>query len=202
MGVNDNMLVTVPITKKIPLKNKHIQMILLNAQSISDKDSAMVDYFLSNNINMGIITESWVQNTEDDACSLSTSEFCTGLFSAIPANRYDRMGGGILLVHRKSYKANLFDDVFTCSFQAAKFKIQVDKCNITLLSIYHPLYSAANPVTERMFIDDSTKWICDQLVMTDHDNKSIILGDFNIHVNDESNENAGNCMDIIIGFRS
>ena len=60
MRVNDNMLVPVPITKKIPLKDKnntHIWMSLLNAQSIWDKDGAIVDYFLSNNINMAIITE-------------------------------------------------------------------------------------------------------------------------------------------------
>ena len=160
MGVNDNMLVPVPITKKIPLKDKnntHIHMSLLSPQSIWDKDSAIVDYFLSSNINMAIITDSWLQNTEEDACRLSTSEFCTDLFSAIPSNRQDRIRGGILLVHRKSHKANLIDEVFTCSFQAAKFKIQVDKCNITLLSIYHPPYSAANPVTESMFIDDFTK---------------------------------------------
>ena len=197
------MLVPVPITKKIPLKNKnntHIRMSLLNAQSIWDKDGAIVDYFLSNNINMAIITESWLQNTEEDACRLSTSEFCTGLLSSIPSNRQDRIGGAILLVHRKPYKANLIDEVFTHSFQAAKFKIQVDKCNITLLSIYHPPYSAANPVTESMFIDDFTKWICDQLVMTDHDNKLIILGDFNTHVNDESDENAGNFRDIIMAL--
>ena len=115
MGVNDNMLGPVPITKKKPLKDKnniHIWMNLLNAQSIWDKDGAIVDYFLSKNINMAIITESWLQNTGEDACRLSTSEFCTDLFSAIPSNRQDRIGGGILLVHRKSYKANLIDEVF------------------------------------------------------------------------------------------
>ena len=69
-GVNKNMLVPVPITKKIPLKNKdntHIRMSLLNAQSIWGKDGAMVEYFLSNNISMAIITESWLQNNEEDA---------------------------------------------------------------------------------------------------------------------------------------
>ena len=101
-------------------------------------------------------------------------------------------------MHRKSYKADLIDEVFTCSFQAAKFKIQVNKCNITLLSIYHPPYSAVNPVTEKMFINDFTEWICDQLVMTDHGNKLLILRDFNIHMNDESDENASNFMDIIM----
>ena len=87
------------------------------------------------------------------------------------------MGGGILLVHRKSYKAELINEVFAHSFQAAKFKILVNKYNITLLSIYHPPYSAVNPVTEKMLIDNFIEWICDQLVMTDHGNKLLILGD-------------------------
>ena len=33
--------------------------------------------------------------------------------------------------------------------------------------------------------------------MSEHGNKSLILGDFNIHMNDENDENAGNFMDII-----
>ena len=199
-GVNENMLVPVPIIKKIPLKNKdntHIWMSLLNAQSVHGKDGAIVEYLLSNNISMAIIMESWLQNNEEDACRLSTSEFCTGLFSAVPSNRQDRRGGGILLVHKKSYKVKLVEEVFTRSFQAAKFRTQIDNCNVTLLSIYHPPYSTVNPVTDRMFIDDFTKWICDQLVVSDHDNKLIILGDFNIHVNDEFDENAHNLMGII-----
>ena len=36
--------------------------------------------------------------------------------------------------------------------------------------------------------------------MSDHDNKLIILGDFNIHVNDKSDENAQNFMDIIMAL--
>ena len=90
--------------------------------------------------------------------------------------------------------------VFTHSCQAAKFKVQVNKCNITLLSIYHPPYSAVNPVTEKMFINDFTEWICDQLIMTEHGNKLLILGDFNIHMNDEFDENIGNFMDIIMAL--
>ena len=159
-------------------------MSLLNVQSIWGKDCAMVDYFLSNNISMAIITETWLWDTEEDACRLSTSEYSTGLFSTIPSNRQNRMGGGILLVHRKSYKAELINEVFACSFQAAKFRIQVNKCNIILLSIYHPPYSVMTS--------------CNQLVITDHGNKLLILGDFNIHMNDESDGNAGNFRDIIM----
>ena len=84
------MLVPVPITKKIPMKNKdntHIRMSLLNVQSIGGKDGAIVEYFLNNNISMAIISESWLQNNEEDACKLSSSEFCISLFSAIPSNR-------------------------------------------------------------------------------------------------------------------
>ena len=65
MGINANMLVPVPITKKILLKDQNspcLPMSLFNAQSIWDKDGAIVDYFLSNNIYIAIIT--WVLAAE------------------------------------------------------------------------------------------------------------------------------------------
>ena len=131
MGINANMLVPVHITKKISLKDKnsaHLHMGLLNAQSIWDKDGAIVDYILCNNINITIITESWLQCTEEDACRLNTSEFNTGLFSAIPSNRQDRTGGAILLVHKKSYKADLIGGIFTflssCQVQGTSGQVQ------------------------------------------------------------------------------
>ena len=103
-------------------------------------------------------------------------------------------------MHKKFYKADLIEEVLTHSFRAGKFKVQVDRCNITLLVIYHPPYSTVNPVTEKMFIDDFTEWICAQLIMSEHGNKLLILGDFNIHVNDEFDENAGNFMNIIMAL--
>ena len=105
-------------------------------------------------------------------------------------------------MHKKSYRANLIEEVFTCSFQAAKFKVQVDGCNITLLAIchLHLPYSRVNPVTEIMFIEDFTEWTCNQLIMSEHGNKLLILGDFNIHVSNKFDENAGNFMDIIMAL--
>ena len=63
------------------MKNKdstQIRMSLFNAQSIHGKDGAIVEYLLSNNISMAIVTESWLCNNDEDASMLSTSEFCTG----------------------------------------------------------------------------------------------------------------------------
>ena len=51
-----------------------------------------------------------------------------------------------------------------------------------------------------MFIDDFTEWICNKLIMSEHGNKLLILGDFNIHVNDKFEENAGNFMDIFMAL--
>ena len=73
-------------------------MSLFNAKSIWDIDGAIVDYFLSNNINIAIITKSWLQSTKEDACRLNISEFNTGLLTTIPSNRWDRTIGGILLI--------------------------------------------------------------------------------------------------------
>ena len=168
--------------------------------SVLPMSSGPLGLLLSNNINIAIITESWLQSIKEDTCRLSISESVTGLFSALPSNRQDRTGGGILLVLKKFYRADLMEEVFTCFFQAAKFKVLVNRCNIILLAICHPPYSTVNPATEKMFIDDFAEWICDHLIMSEHKNKLLIFGDFIIHVNDEFDENVGNFMDIIMSF--
>ena len=51
-----------------------------------------------------------------------------------------------------------------------------------------------------MFINDFTKWIFNQLIISEHGNKLFILGDFNIHMDDEFDENVGNFTDIIMAL--
>ena len=101
---------------------------------------------------------------------------------------------------RNPIKHNFIEEVFTDSFHAARFKVQVDRYNITLLAMYHPLYSAINPVTEKMFIDEFNEWICDQVIISEHGNKLLILGNFNIQVYYKFDKNAGNFMDIIMAL--
>ena len=62
------------------------------------------------------------------------------------------------------------------------------------MAIYHPPYTNKNPITNNMFIDDFTDWLAEEIML--HDNL-LILGDFNLHVNDLDNPNTGIFLDTV-----
>ena len=66
-------------------------------------------------------------------------------------------------------------------------EVQVKNISLTLVGTYHP--PSGNYLT---FIDDFVEWITDPLAM---DNNIIVLGDFNLHVNDVNDDDAGNFLD-------
>ena len=69
------------------------------------------------------------------------------------------------------------------TFQFTKWRVtsSSNKKHLNIIAIYRPLYSTANPQTIAYFIDEFMNWLPDQLVGNDN---VLILGDFNIHIND------------------
>ena len=69
-----------------------------------------------------------------------------------------------------------------------------NKKHLNIAAIYRPLYSTAGPQTIAPFLDEFTNWLPGQLVENDN---VLILGDFNIHINDQTDEDAGIITDTI-----
>ena len=61
--------------------------------------------------------------------------------------------------------------------------------NRTVLAIYHPSYSDQSKVKNHDFLDEFTDWIAEYIM---NDTNVIMLGDFNLHVNDSNDDNAMN----------
>ena len=58
-----------------------------------------------------------------------------------------------------------------------------------MLGIYHPPYCDQSQTTNHDFVDEFTDWIAEYIM---NYTNVIILGDFNLHVNDPSDDNAMN----------
>ena len=69
------------------------------------------------------------------------------------------------------------------------------KKNITVTGIYHP--PPKNTITNRIFIDDITDHLISLLPTATN---NIILGDFNMHINDINSNNAGIFKDTLTAF--
>ena len=73
----------------------------------------------------------------------------------------------------------------TRSFEYATWLLVMKKKNITVTGIYHP--ALKNTITNSMFINDITDYLISLLPTATN---NIILGDFNMHINDSNSNDA------------
>ena len=74
----------------------------------------------------------------------------------------------------------------TRSFEHASWSVSINNKSLTITGIYHP--PAKDGITNAMFIDDVTEHLSKILI---NKQNNIILGDFNIHIDDPLDPEAG-----------
>ena len=147
------------------LKNRHlkrpqenISILLLNAQSVKNKDLEIRNVIEEYKADFTIITETWLSDKDSlwiEGCELNRN----GLKIDV-VNRHDRRGGGLAIVHscRNVSKTN---SGATRSFEFAVWKIQLKNITVNVLAVYRPPYSSNNKVTVGMFLEDIATFLQD-----------------------------------------
>ena len=84
-------------------------------------------------------------------------------------------------------------------FQYAVWKVETHDYSVTCIAIYRPPYSLTNQETVTKFMDEFAVWLAS--ILSSFGNM-IVLGDFNIHINDKNDNEAGIFVDnmIALGF--
>ena len=83
------------------------------------------------------------------------------------------------------------------TFQYAVWKVETHGNTVTCIAIYRPPYPATNQETVAKFVDEFTVWLAN---ISGSFSNMIVLGDFNIHINDENDNEAGIFMDTMIAL--
>ena len=78
------------------------------------------------------------------------------------------------------------------TFQFAKWYVQLMHITITNLGIYRP--PADSPVE---FLTEFTNWITDIVIQ---DTNLLVVGDFNLHINNENDENGANFKESMVAL--
>lgn len=152
----------------------------INATSVCNKTDEILDLISDHNIDLLIITESWIKSNEID-CSVLKAITPLG-FSMFSLPRQDKRGGGIVIIY-KSHIDIMFKDLtseFTAECVLCKFKLQ--KKGISLLAVYRP-----PSLSYSSFVEELNLYLSDQQI--NHDEISFIVGDINIKV-DLANDSA------------
>ena len=147
----------------------------------------LLKHLTSNNIDVAVITESWLNKDTDKVCVL-TSELSRNGFHLDTSNQIEKRGGGLALFSRSYLKTRKIMEGNWKMFQHAIWKVETHGNSVTCIVIYRPPYSSTNQETVTKFLDKFTEWLANILGSF---NNMIVLGDFNVHINDENDNEAG-----------
>ncbi len=109
----------------------------------------------------------------------------------------DRNGGGTGLLAKSRLKTKLINSGCNSSLEFSEWRLKCQSGFITLIIVYRPPYSAQHPVTARTFMDEFSNYLESAIITT---NKLLIGGDFNIHVNDQSDVTAKALLDLLQNY--
>ena len=108
-------------------------------------------------------------------------------------NRVGWKGGSTALIYKKEYSVKIIKNGPKSSFQCSVWSVNARNKHLTTIRLYHPPYSTMIP-TNNIFIDEITKLLTKVLPSSKN---CIILGDFNLHVNDQDDEDGQNFSDFM-----
>ena len=121
--------------------SSNINGTLANIQSIRNKDLMLYDYLQSNDTDICILTETWLQNCNSDEIWLDMTDLNNNEFKMGVSNRTNQLEGGIAITTKSQLGQHKLDEGQKQSFQYAIRKISTKHDTMTVMVIYHPPYS-------------------------------------------------------------
>jgi exonuclease III len=184
-GINMDNLISIGINDRdVSNKNQNFRIGLINARSVKNKEILLMNEIKESNIDICVVTETWL--TDSDDIWLTASEFNSDGYSVANANRMAGKGGGLALI-TKSVDVSLTVSANKKTFEYAIWTLKVKNDILNIFAIYRPPYSKKHQRTIPQFIDEFLETLSDETCSLEN---TIILGDFNIHVDLENDPDA------------
>ena len=130
-----------------------------------------------NCIDIAFIQETWLRKS-DNALLKEIKEFDYDIISCRKARKLD-WGGGVAAIYRKNMKIKLLKKNIYKSFDFMLCKIVTHDIPINVINIYRPEYSQKHKFTVKQFLEEMSSLLED---LTTYPSPTIILGDFNFHL--------------------
>ena len=162
-----------------------LRMGLINARSIANKSLFLSDLFTSKGMDFMLLTETWQRELE----YYHLNELCPVDCSFISTPRLTGRGGGLAVVFKKH---------FICQSMTAgtysSFELQITKVGRSYTFYCILVYRPPGPAAS--FLTDFSDFLSSIIKL----DRVIIVGDFNIHVDDDSCKNALEFVNITESF--
>ena len=178
--------------KEVLNKNRLVNLSLINAHLITSKVDQFQQELIELNVDMCGITETWLKHDDIDA---NVKEIPPPGYKILSTPRKtNQTGGRIALVYRDNYNIKLLDcpkDMDTMEFQG--YHMRFNDTTLNLYVIYRiPSTSILQFCNELSLLFESN--------LSNSSDKTLYIGDFNIHVDERDSMDNINFQDTIDGF--
>ena len=180
------------LRKEVVNKKRLVNLSLINAHSITSKVNQFQQELIDFNVDICGITETWLKHNGIDA---NVKEIPPSGYKILSTPRKtNQTGGRIALVYRENYNIKLLDhpkEMDTMEFQGYHMRF-----NNTTLNLY-VIYRIPSTSILQFCNELSTLFESD---LSNPSDKTLYIGDFNIHVDKRDSMDNINFQDTIDGF--
>jgi exonuclease III len=156
---------------------------MLNCQSLRNKTDQIIDIITQSKLDIFAMTETWLKPGDTDLMSIRSATPPDFSFHHVPRIS-DSRGGGVAILCRKQLNFKQCDPLIDVnSFEHIAGVIPFDGTCIRIIVIYRIPPSTVNKLKKTDFIKEFSSLL--ELVCT-FPGKLLILGDFNLHWEDQS----------------
>ena len=193
---NSNVTVHQPsgASSKPDVTNEGIKVGVINTRSIRNKVIDFQEMILDNSLDLIAVTETWL--TDEDY--ITPGEMCPLKYDIIHTPRQAGKGGGVALVHNEHLhitQCNTRDNFH--SFELVEATLVSNSETFRIIVIYRPPPSQSNNLKISQFKEEFPT-LLESLVIQNE--QLLIMGDFNIHVEDTNDSLASFLQDTLTSF--
>lgn len=181
-----------------PSRTGNISLALLNPWSVCNKPIAINDFITDQNLDLLALCETWLKGDQHD--DVVIQEMLPPNYKLLQQARKSR-GGGIGLIHHDQITVKHATDCDLSDKVSAFEVFQCDalaKQSVRVVIIYRPPPSKKNGFTFRMFITQFADFLEQCIIPVKK--KCIILGDFNIHIDDPCDRDGREFLSVLDQF--
>ena len=162
---------------------------ILNCRSVCNKAITIHDYIIEKHLDFICLTETWLKDTDN----ITKAELVPPGYSLVHKPRPgDRRGGGVGILYRNTFRFIQLNAANYPSFEHTDQTLSIGSCVLRVIVIYKP------PSTSFVdFINDFSSLLEHVLLSP---GRLLILGDFNIHVDNYQNTHQKAFLDILDSF--
>jgi exonuclease III len=194
-GIHHQLLKSLQKVPTVYEYGKKLSIGTVNTRSIKPKCDEIVMNLVTEDIDLLTVTETWLCEADE---SFVKKQFEDAGYRLINYNREGRIGGGVALITKDIYPANLLSKGCTPSFEYATTKVSISAGKtIYVTVVYRPPNSPQNRASVSQFLEEFSDYISESLSSF---NNYIVCGDINIHLDDLSDSGTRNFNNITESF--